>query len=618
MLIFSSRRAAGVMIVVGILFLALMGRVAYLQTYGRQQSGRSADRQQHLTDILLSRRGGIFDSTGCLMAGTVQSSTLFIDPKFMQESFQSEGHSLVEMDDAIAKISKLLDKDSFEISQLLSDRSESRYLKIAENVDDDVVKAIEKMSLPGIGFTPTNRRFYPMGSIGAHLLGGTGADGHGLEGLELQFDKMLAGKDGRKETLKDARRRPIATAAEDYIPAQHGQHLVLTIDSNIQMIAEQELAASCQHVHAKRGEVIVMDPQTGNVLALANWPTFNPQNLDDSLPETRRDRCLTDPYEPGSTIKPFIAGPALAWNITRPNEIWPIHGPHYTTPYGRHVTDVHGYDSLAMWDVLVKSSNIGMSMLGERMGNARLYQAVTSFGFGRRTGIEMPGEDPGRVNPLRKWTKYSTESVSQGYEIMVTPLQLARAFCTYANGGRLVTPHLLNGTLESDGGVASREGSRELKLMPQVLDAYTAAQMKRILCDVVIRGTAIGARSRLWNIAGKTGTAYISEGRGGYSESKFTSSFIGMAPAESPRLVVAFIVHEPDRKIAHYGGTVAAPGASKLLERSLTYLQVPESPDLPVPPPQIANVLYNYDAKQYQKPKEKKTAEREAVVTAAE
>jgi cell division protein FtsI/penicillin-binding protein 2 len=585
--------------------VVLVGRVAYLQTYGREKTIQKAERQQHQTETLYSRRGCIFDSTGMLMAGTVQSQSLFIDPKFMQDCFQEDGKSLVEMDKAIAQLAKMIDRDPFELSRMLGDRYESRFVKVAENLDEPTMKQIEKLDLPGVGFTPTDVRYYPMGSIAAHVLGGTQKDGIGLEGVELKFQKLLAGRNGYKRVLKDARRRPIAVAAEDYVPPENGKHVVLTIDANIQMIAEQELANTCEAYRANRGEAIVMDPKTGEVLALADWPTFNPQNIEDSKPETRRNRVVTDPYEPGSTIKPFIAGPAFASRITRPTEIFPIHGPHYLTPYGRHVTDVYPYAQLAMWDVLVKSSNIGMSMLGERMGNANLFKALSSFQFGRETGIELPGEDSGRLNALPKWNKFSTESVSQGYELMVTPMQLARGFCVYANGGRLVQPHLIKGVLDEGGQIISRTKSDDLTMMPEVIDPITAGTMKRILCDVVVRGTATKARSRTWNIFGKTGTAHVSQGRSGYSATKYTSSFMGAAPAESPRLVVTMVIHEPDIEYAnahglsHYGGAVAAPGAARVLERCLAYLQVPASPDLPIPPPQIASVLYNFDARLY-------------------
>ncbi len=596
---FSFTRAALVLVTICCLLIALMGRVAYLQTIGRQQTLGRAERQQHQTQALIARRGSIYDINGLELAGTVQTRTLFVDPKFMYEVFRQDGHSQVEMDDAIHRLSIILDKDAFELTQQLSDRSTSRFLKIAENLDDTTCTEILKLNLPGVGLQPTNVRYYPMGSIAAHVLGSMGKDGHGLEGVEMKFEKLLAGHDGYERTLKDARHRAISIAAEDYLPPQHGQHLVLTIDSNIQLIAEQELAGACEKYKAKRGEVIVMDPHSGEVLALANWPTFNPQNIEDSTEDLRRNRALTDPYEPGSTIKPFVAGPALEWKVTRINEIWPIPGIRYKTPYGRTITDVHGYGPLSTWDGLVKSSNILMSMLGERMGNPQLHRALASWGYGRATGIELPGEAPGKLNPLRQWTKYSTESVSQGYELMVTPLQICRAFCVYGNGGYLVHPTIVKGVLDSEGHTVSHQKPTDPKEMPRVLDESTVLEMRRILCDVVVRGTATGARSQTWNIFGKTGTAHISQGRSGYSQSKFNSSFICAAPAEDPRLVVAFIVHEPERSLAHYGGTVSAPGASHLVERALGYLQVPASPDLPLPPSGVQNLLVNFNPKAY-------------------
>ena len=605
--LFSSVRAAIVLIGIFMAFCLLTGRVGYLQTYGRQQTIEQADRQQHHNQTLPSRRGSIYDRNGMLMAGTVQTRTLFVDPKFMQDAFQAEGRSLVEMDEAIEQIAALIDRDPFEIATLLGDRYQSRFIKLAENLDEGTCDQIRSMDLPGIGFTPTNVRFYPMGSIGSHVLGGTRKDGPGLEGIELQFEKLLAGRDGSKRTLKDARRRGIAVAAEDYVPPQHGQHLVLTLDANVQMITEQELASQCEQYHAKRGEAIVMDPTTGEIMAMANWPSFNPQNLDDSTPDIRRNRCLTDPYEPGSTFKTFLVGPALAKRVTRVNEVWNIPGKSYKSPLRRKlVTDVHHYGPLATWDVLVKSSNIGMSMLAERMGKEGMYEAITSFGFGKPTGIELPGEDPGRVNPLSKWSNTGMVSVAQGYEVMVTPIQLARAFSVYANGGRLVQPRIVAGVLNHDGSVNALHESQKLDMMPQVIDPLTAAEMKRVLSDVVVRGTATKAYSKVWNIFGKTGTAHVSTG-GAYNDSQYTSSFICGAPAENPRIVVVMIIHEPDKQwaqsqnLSYYGGAVAAPGAGRVVERTLAYLQAPASPLLPVPPPQITDVLVRFDPKIYEK-----------------
>ena len=596
---FSPSRAVAVMIGIAVLMTMLVGRVVYLQTYGRQQTLERAERQQHTKELLPQRRGAIFDSTGMLMAGTVQTKALFIDPKFMQDQFQTEGHSLVEMDEQVAKLAKMLELSPAAISQLISDSGDKRFVKVAENLDPETVAAVEKLDLPGVGMMPMNVRYYPMGSLGAHLLGSIQKDGVGLEGLELKFNKQLAGKDGFKRTLRDFRGRPIAVAAEDYLPPLHGQHLILTIDANIQMIAEQELKGACEEFKATRGEVIVMDPKTGDVFALANWPTYNPQNIEDSTPAIRRNRALTDPYEPGSTIKPFIAGPAMAWNITRPTEVWPIPGITWRTPYKRIITDVHHYGPIATWDVLVKSSNIGMSMLGERMGNAKLYEALQNFGFGQLTGIDLPGEDPGVVMDLKRWNKFSTDSIAQGYELMVTPIQLARAFAAYGNGGRLVDPRIVKGFLDAEGNVVARIQPKQLKMLPQALDPMTATAMKRILCDVVVRGTATKARSSTWNIFGKTGTAHISMGKAGYSDTKFNSSFIGGAPAESPRLIITMVIHEADKSIAHYGGAVSAPAAGRIIERSLSYLNCPASPDLPPPPDAVAKVLWGYNESVY-------------------
>jgi cell division protein FtsI (penicillin-binding protein 3) len=351
-----------------------------------------------------------------------------------------------------------------------------------------------------------------------------------------------------------------------------------------------------------------VDPRTGDVLAMANWPNFNPQTLDASTPDVRRNRCLTDPYEPGSTLKPFIVGPALQWRVTKLHEVWQMPFQSYKSPLrAKPVTDVHkSASALATWDVLVKSSNIGMTMLGERMGIKNVHHALESFAFGRETGIELPGEDAGYLNKVGKWIPSDLVSAVQGYTVMVTPMQLARGFCAYANGGKLVTPRILKGVLDAEGNVVSRNENKGLKLMPEAIDPMTAAEMKRTLCDTVIRGTAQKARSRNWNLFGKTGTAHVAKG-GNYNESAYTSSFMAGAPYENPRLVIAFIIHEPDKAhaeaqgLSYYGGGVAAPGAGRVLERSLAYLQVPASPQLAPPPPQIANVLYNYNAKAYER-----------------
>ena len=602
---FSAARATCFFMALLVCFGLLLCRVAYLQTYGRQHTLAKALRQQYATQVLPARRGTIYDRNGIEMAGTIQTQTLFVDPKFMQDCFQQDGKSLVDLDHAVSRLAGLIDKDPFTISQMLGDRVTSRFVKVAEDVDETTAGEINKLDLPGTGLLPTNVRYYPMGSLAAHILGGTGKDGAGLDGLEKKFEGLLAGHDGFKRTLKDARHRPISVAAEDFLPAQHGQHLILTIDANIQMIAEKELAATCREFRAAQGEVVVMDPKSGEILALANYPTYNPQNMGDAARDARRNRALVSPYEPGSTIKPFIVGPAVAGRVARLDTVFDMPASYISPLRRKPVTDVHHYTQLALWDVLVKSSNIGMTMLGERMGKERIARAVRGFGFGRQTGIELPAEDPGLVQPVEKWGTSDVVSVVQGYAVMVTPLQLARAFCAFANGGRLVQPTIIKGVLDAEGRVVSRVKPPNVALMPEAVDPITAMEIKRVLCDVVVRGTAAstGARSRTWNIFGKTGTAHISNVNSrGYNDSKYTSSFLAGAPAEDPRIVVAFIIHEPDKRLAHFGGKVSAPGASRIVEQTLTYLQAPPSPDLQPPPAYIAAKLYNYDPKAYRWP----------------
>jgi cell division protein FtsI (penicillin-binding protein 3) len=603
----ASTRATVVLAVIACLLGGMTLRVAYLQTYGRQQTLRSAERQQHQSETIYARRGSIFDANGNALAVSVQQMALYVDPEFMLDEYTFGSKTREQLPGDLARLAGLIDRKAEELYMLVHARANARYVRVAENLTQEQGERVGQLGIPGVGLEPMSVRNYPMDTLAAHVLGAVGKDGFGLEGIEMKYQRELAGKNGFRRVEKDARRRPIGVQAEDYLPPSHGQHLVLTIDANVQMIAEQELAEACRVVKAKRGEVIVMDPTTGAVLAMANWPTFSPQGIDEVEREVRRNRCVTDSYEPGSTLKPFIMGPALEWDFTRATEIWPIHGETYVVSYGRssrRVSDVHFYGPLSSWDVLVKSSNIGMSMLAHRMGNANLYKSLDTFAFGRRTGIELPGEYTGLLQPLKKWKRPSVESVAQGYEMRVTPLQLARAFSAYANGGRLVQPTVVKGLLDAEGNVASRRPEPSLERMPRVIGEETANSVRQILSDTVVRGTATVARSRHWNIFGKTGTAHISEGKRGYSAKRYTSSFLCGAPYENPRIVVAFIVHEPDRSIAHYGGRVSGPGAMRLVERALSYMQVPPSPALTPPPPNVAATLVNYDVRRYEAPGE--------------
>ncbi|MGF1633294.1 MAG: peptidoglycan D,D-transpeptidase FtsI family protein [Phycisphaerae bacterium] len=589
---FSTRRAFVVFLLLALALAALAGRVLWLQTAGRDEILAYADRQQHSRVSLQARRGSIFDRNGLLLAGTVQRRDVFVDPAFLFGQYRARGQSLLQLDADVERLAETLDLDPGQLMQDLSDRIHGRYLVIARDVSDEAVAAVTDLNLPGVGTAVATSRYYPMGALAAHVLGGTGANGQGLEGLELALNETLSGTDGSKRVRRDGRRRPIGVAADDYLPPEHGRHVVLTLDANIQLFAEDELAKACIEFEAESGQAVVLDPKTGDVLALANWPRFNPQNLADSQPDWRRNRALTDPYEPGSTLKPMIVAAALDRNLTHLAEVFETHGPVWRTAYGRRITDVHPYPKLNTWDVLVKSSNIGMSMLGNRMGNARLREALWDFGMGRPGGIELPGEAGGLLNPLHRWTKYSTESICQGYEMLATPLQMARATAAIANNGRLVEPHVVSGVLYPDGTIqSSRPEGRQL--MGQAVRPQTARDVLRVLADVPVRGTGRNAKLAHWTLFGKTGTAHKAV-NGAYDEINYTASFVGGAPYENPRLVIAFIVHKPNKAKSHFGGIVAAPAAARILERSLAYLNVPPSPDLPPYPSAVAAHLYGY------------------------
>ncbi len=594
---FSPIRAGAILFLVAALLSGMTGRVAYLQTYARQDTIRAAERQQHVTLPIVARRGSILDRNGLMIATTIQQQAIFIDPAFMIRQYQKEDKSPRQLDQDLRKLARLIQKPEAEIIARVHERPDARYLRIAEEIPDRLVDEVARLDIPGVEPEPMCVRNYPMASLAAHIVGTVGKDGHGLEGIEQRFDRQLSGKPGLKRLRKDARGRTIGVEAEDFIPPGHGQHLVLTIDTNIQLIAERELKAACEKFRAKQGEVVVLDPRTGEVLALANWPAYNPQALGATTREQRRNNAIVVPYEPGSTLKPFIMGPALATGVTRLNETWNCGSP-YITPYGRRVSDVHGYGSLCSWDGLVKSSNVLMAKLAARMGNPRIHDALLKFGFGRPTGIELPGEDDGRVRPLPSWSRSSTESIAQGYEMMVTPLQLARAFCVYANGGKLVPPRLVKGRLDADGNVIEHAPPVKLEDCPSVIDERTSLDVRRCLADVLVRGTARANRSKVWNIFGKTGTSHISR-NGHYQNDLFNSSFLAGAPLEDPRIIVAMIIHEPDRRLGHYGGAVSAPYAVNVVESTLAYLQVEPSPPLAPPPPHIIPVLYSYEPKLY-------------------
>ena len=596
----STRRLGVVLLLIGVGLVSLVGRVAYLQTAAAGRIVAKAQRQQDSKQSLSARRGSIFDRNGLMLAGSVQTTALYADPKFMVAQYEAKGRSLAEMDRDLERVAALVHADADEVVMDVGGEPDKRYVPLARDLSDADVERVRALDLPGLAFEPQPRRVYPMGQTAAHLLGAVGREDKGLEGLERVEDALLAGRDGSKTTVRDKRRRVVAADADGYKLPQHGLHLVLTVDSNLQLIVEEELKRQVEETGAKSGCVVLMDPDTGDVLALANYPTYFPQYLGDSAAASRRDRAIVDPYEPGSVMKPFLLAGLIDAGLTDVGEMIPIGESRvYRNSYGRRITDTHYFAaSLAVWDVLVKSSNVGMVKLGERVGPAFLAGVLDRFGFGHRAGLETGGESPGKVpGEAGQWNKYTRESVMQGYALMATPLQLARAMCAVANGGRLVAPRVVAGTVEPGGGLRAQVRPEDA---PQVMRPETSATLRRVLADVPLRGTAKRAKLPDWVVFGKTGTSHKAVG-GKYNESAYNATFLGGAPYENPRLVIVVSIKEPDKSKnngqGHYGGVAAAPAASRILERALAYLNVPHSPPLPDPPPAIAAKLYEFKSK---------------------
>jgi cell division protein FtsI (penicillin-binding protein 3) len=469
-------------------------------------------------------------------------------------------------DDFLARKAKLK-----ELAKAKEDQARTRQEK--EDIRDAKLLA-ELRILDGVGFVKSMRRVYPLGSLAGHIIGLANVDG-GTDALEYQLNPLLAGRPGRMVVMKDAQRRTLDAIGEQYVAPDDGRAVWLTIDPMIQAIAEEELRVNCEKFHAESGCAILMDPKTGKILAMASYPPFDPSKPGTEL-AARLNHNIAAPYEPGSIFKPFIMAWALDKGLVKSTDIFNGGSGYWTDPTGRVVRDTHACGPCTPAEVIIKSSNVCMAQLGWKIGNPALYDAVSNFGFNRRTGVELPGDQRGLVHPLSQWNSGTKTSVPFGYEVAVTPLQLVRAFGVFANDGKLVTPHVI-GAVEATPGKATPweeiAGKGEER---QVIDPKTAKQMRDIMEGVFSpEGTAKGKQSALYRIFGKTGTAHLAiRGEGRYAGDQYNSSFLAGAPATDPKLVGIVTIHKPDKSVGHFGGTVAAPAAIRMMERVLVYQHV--------------------------------------------
>jgi cell division protein FtsI/penicillin-binding protein 2 len=543
--------------------IALGGRLIYISASRGPALLAQAHHQQRSIIPLKHRRGLITDCRGRIIAGTLLQKSVFADPSVLPDKQA-----------AAEKVAGILGLDAREVGEELLSAGDREFIVIRRGITEEQAQQIDDADVYGLGTFNEPYRTYPMGEVAAPLVGFVSPDGHGVSGLEIQCEQWLAGENGLKTIIRDARRKAFWLAENGYRPARDGFHVVLTIDAEIQATAERELAACIQQYKAESGCAIVMHPRTGAILAMANVPSFDPNRYRDYGASLYRNKAITDPFEPGSTFKPFVAAAALAEGVVKLGEVFDCESGSWQDG-ARLLHDHHPYGALTFEQVVIKSSNIGMAKFGKRLGNERMYKAVRAFGFGEKTGIGLDGEDPGLVRPFHRWNSFTTTSVPMGQEVGVTALQLARSFCAFANGGLVVQPFLIRAVLAADGRVLS--DFSDPPPLGQAIPAEIAETMKeKVLCPVVEEGTGTKAKLANYRVFGKTGTAQIARhGGGGFEPKAYVGSFVCGAPATDPQLVVLVSIRRPNAAIAYYGGTIAAPTAKEILAHALAYLNVP-------------------------------------------
>ena len=547
----------------GVLCVAtlVLVRAFQLQVVGGDRLREMAE-GQHLRQLRLSpRRGAIYDRHGAELAVSVDVNSVYANPRRLRAMGQDPGTTA-------RRLAAVLDVDLKRLEKRLG--TDRYFVWIDRHVTPHEATRIEDLEIPGIGLTTEARRYYPNRHLAAHLLGFVDIDGHGIEGIELAFESELRGFDRRVEAIRDRRGQVVFSDEMISDISNQGQNIVLTIDKAIQHTAERELALGVRTFEARGGSVVVMDPSTGEILALANYPPFNPNEPSKHPTAHRRNRAVVDRFEPGSTVKPFTMAAALAAGAVRPNQSINCEN-GVTRIGGRLLHDAHPYEWLTPTQILAYSSNIGIAKIALALGKRDLYRSFRRFGFGESTGLDVPGETAGILRHYRGWYEIDVAAASFGQGMSVTNVQLATAMSAMANGGRLMRPTLVRRI--TDGERVTLEETKP-QVRRQVVPRRVAKLVGEMLTAVTEPGgTAIEAAVEGYLVAGKTGTAqkadYI---HGGYAKDKWLASFIGFAPADKPAMVISVVIDEPI--IAHYGGTVAGPVFRRVAEVALRHMGV--------------------------------------------
>jgi cell division protein FtsI (penicillin-binding protein 3) len=542
--------------------VAICGRLVYLQIFRYGSFVKQAEHQQQREIPLSAKRGVIYDRAGHELAMSVLVDSAFAVPSEVKD-----------LPTAVSLITRITGEDH---NVVLADcRDHKTFCWVARKADDETIERIKSLNLQGIHFQKEPKRFYPARDLAAQVVGTVGMEDAGQSGIEHEFDDELRGRAGKMFISVDARRQWFSDVEKQ---PEAGENLVLTIDKNIQYIAEKELDQAIHDTQAIAGTVIVENPHTGEILALANRPTFNPNLRKQITPAALTNRAVSYVYEPGSTFKLVTISAALEEKLTNPNEVFDCQMGSIVYN-GMRIRDSKPHGLLPVWGVLAESSDVGAIKIALRLGEDRFYKYIRAYGFGQQTGIELPGETRGLTKPVSRWSKVSIAAISMGQEIGISPLQLTGLISTFANDGVWVAPRVVTGKVEPQGTpqtVAFLPGASR-----RVISSYTAAEMRSMMQKVVLEGTGRKAILEGYTSAGKTGTAQkVDPATGAYSKTKYVGSFAGFAPVNNPQIVVAVIL---DSAVGlHQGGQVSAPVFRRVAQQVLEYLHTPH--DLPLAP----------------------------------
>jgi cell division protein FtsI (penicillin-binding protein 3) len=540
-----------------ILFAVVSVKALNLQVLSRERAVNLAKKQHQKSYTLLPKRGMIYDINKKELAINIDTQSIYVNAKDIKdpEVFSK-------------KLSEYLNLPQKAILDKINTRKSFVWIK--RLVEPNIIAKIKSDNFPDLGFIEEPKRVYPNGTLVGQVLGFTNIDSKGIEGIEFKYDELLTGKPGRINVKKDARGRKIMSTPYFLEPSISGYDLVLTIDSQIQHIVQKELKEGVEKAKADRGMALLMNSETGAILALASYPFFDPNSYKDFNSETRRNLPIWFSFEPGSTMKVFILASAMEEDKVNPDT-------KFDCENGRRkvgpaiIRDVHPYGVLTVAQILEKSSNICASKIGETLGRDKLYDRLSSFGFGRQTGIDLSGESSGMMTKSNRWGPVELATISFGQGIAVTSIQIATALSAIANGGYLVKPYIVEQLISPDGKVVTKN---KPEVLGKVISYDTAENITQMMEKVVESGTGKKAAISGYKVAGKTGTAQVpNPATGGYYGNRYMSSFIGFGPTDDPKVTLVVIVENP--KNGSYGGTVAAPIFKGIVEKVLFYLGVP-------------------------------------------